>query len=66
MKKLYSIVLSLFGISAIFAADTPPPPPPPVGPGPGLPIDNNIVILFLLALVTGFIFIKYIKKRATN
>ena len=33
--------------------DTPTPPPPMPPPPPGLPIDNGIIILFVLALVYG-------------
>jgi hypothetical protein len=40
----------------------PPPAPPP--PPPGLPIDNGILILFIVALLYGsFIIINNIKRK---
>ncbi len=48
----------IFSVQAAIAADpTPPPPTPP--PPPGLPIDGSIVVLFFLALATGY----YLSKK---
>ena len=40
------------------------PPPPQGGPGPpGLPIDNGLIVLFVIALIYGiYILVKYTKK----
>ena len=46
---------------------TPPPPPPPSIPSlPGLvvPIDENIVLLLILGMVTGVIY--YVRNRASK
>ena len=37
---------------AVAAGPTPPPPTPP--PPPGLPIDGSLLVLFFIALVTGY------------
>ena len=48
----------LFSVQAAIAANpTPPPPTPP--PPPGLPIDGSLVVLFFIALVTGY----YLSKK---
>ena len=58
MNKIITILVVLFSIQGVFAADsTPPPPTPP--PPPGLPIDGGLVILFFLALVFGY----YLSKK---
>ncbi|TDE54956.1 hypothetical protein [Flavobacterium sp. GT3P67] len=51
----FIIIIFLFGIMDVFAGPTPPnpfgkkkPPPPP-----GLPIDENICILMIIALLFG-------------
>jgi hypothetical protein len=48
----------------MFAAD--PPPPPPAPPPVGLPIDSGVVMLFFIALVTGYFITQniYIKKNS--
>ncbi|HBD27066.1 MAG TPA: hypothetical protein DC020_09650 [Flavobacterium sp.] len=58
MNKIITILVVLFSIQGVLAADpTPPPPTPP--PPPGLPIDGGLVILFFLALVSGY----YLSKK---
>ncbi len=53
MNKIITILVVLFSIQGVLAADpTPPQPTPP--PRPGLPIDGGLVILFFLALVSGY------------
>ena len=47
MNKIITILVVLFSIQGVLAADTTPPPPTPPPP-PGLPIDGGIVVLFVL------------------
>lgn len=48
----------IFSVQAVISANpTPPPPTPP--PPPGLPIDGSLVVLFFIALVTGY----YLSKK---
>lgn len=63
MNKILTLIIVLFGVQAAIAAEpTPPPPTPP--PPPGLPIDAGIVVLFFLALVTGYYLSKvYISNK---
>lgn len=59
MNKIITILVVLFSIQGVLAADpVVPPPPSPPGP-PGLPIDGGLVILFFLALVSGY----YLSKK---
>jgi hypothetical protein len=58
-------MIYLFGIFNTFAAPHPPPPngkkPPPP---PGLPIDDNLFILLLVAILLGiYIIYKYHKLK---
>jgi hypothetical protein len=68
-NKFYFLAFSLFGIMNIFAAD--PPTPSPFGrrrlppPPPGLPIDENIFILMIIAILFG-IYIIYSFKLKTK
>ena len=58
MNKILTLIVVLFSVQAAIAANpTPPPPPPP--PPPGLPIDGSLVVLFFIALVTGY----YLSKK---
>ena len=58
MNKIITILVVLFSIQGVFAAD--PIPPPPTAPQPpGSPIDEGLVILFFLALVSGY----YLSKK---
>jgi len=58
MNKILTLIVVLFSVQAAIAADpTPPPPTPP--PPPGLPIDGSLVLLFFIALVTGY----YLSKK---
>ncbi len=60
MNKIITILVVLFSIQGVLAADpTPPPPTPPPPPGPGLPIDGGLVVLFFLALLSGY----YLSKK---
>lgn len=60
-NKLFTIIICLLGVFNIFAAPHPPPPngkkPPPP---PGLPIDDSLFILLLIAIFLGiYIIYKY-------
>ena len=57
MNKIITILVVLFSIQGVLAAETTPPPPTP--PPPGLPIDGGLVVLFFLALVSGY----YLSKK---
>ena len=58
MNKILTLIVVLFSVQAAIAANpTPPPPTPP--PPPGLPIDGSLVVLFFIALVTGY----YLSKK---
>ena len=48
---LASILFSLIGFVSMAQGATPPPPMPP--PPPGLPIDSNVVTLFVVAIAYG-------------
>jgi hypothetical protein len=58
MNKIITILVVLFSIQGVLAA-TPVEPPPPTPLPPGLPIDGGLVVLFLLALVSGY----YLSKK---
>lgn len=58
MNKILTLIVVLFSVQAAIAADpTPPPPTPP--PPPGLPIDGSLIVLFFIALVSGY----YLSKK---
>ena len=66
-NKLFIITICLFGIFNTFAAPHPPPPngkkPPPP---PGLPIDDNLFILLIIAVLFGiYIIYKHQLKAKT-
>lgn len=58
MNKVITILVVLFSIQGVFAADPAPPPPTPPPP-PGLPIDGGLVVLFVFALISGY----YLSKK---
>jgi hypothetical protein len=59
MNKIITILVVLFTIQGAFAAGPVGPPPPTPPPPPGLPIDGGLLILFVLALVSGY----YLSKK---
>ena len=67
MNKFLTLVVLFFGIQTALAADPSPPPPTPPPP-PGLPIDGGIVVLFILALVSGYFLSRkyYMIKKSSN
>ena len=58
MNKILTLIVVLFSVQAAIAAN-PTPPPPTAPPPPGLPIDGSLVVLFFIALVTGY----YLSKK---
>ena len=51
-RKVFASILFFFvGYVSMAQGATPPPPMPP--PPPGLPIDDGIILLFVLALALG-------------
>lgn len=68
LKKFFVLVITLLGVTNVFAVPTPPapgakkPPPPP-----GLPIDTNIAILLIMGMLLGiYIVYKYqLKTKAS-
>ncbi len=60
--QIFFLIVSTLSSVQMFAED--PPPPPPLPPPPGFPIDSGVVVLFFIALITGyFITQKYITKK---
>lgn len=57
MNKVITVLVVLFSIQGVFSA--PVNPPPPTSPPPGLPIDGMIVVLFFLAIISGY----YLSKK---
>lgn len=63
INLLLMTALCLLITNAMFSANTPPPPPTP--DPPGLPINQNLIILLLVAVVYGyFTLAKKYKKQA--
>lgn len=62
--QIFFLIVSALSSVEMFAAD--PPPPPPAPPPVGLPIDSGVVMLFFIALVTGYFITQniYIKKNS--
>lgn len=59
MNKIITILVVLFSVQGVLAQDVPTPPPPSPPVPAGLPIDGGLVILFFLALVSGY----YLSKK---
>ena len=58
MNKILTLIVVFFSVQAAIAADPAPPPPTPPPP-PGLPIDGGLVMLFFIALISGY----YLSKK---
>jgi hypothetical protein len=66
-NKLFFVTTYLFGVTKAFAAPKPPTPGYKLPPGPpGLPIDENISVLLIFAIVFGiYIIYRYqLKTKA--
>jgi hypothetical protein len=69
-NKFYLFIAFLFGKFYVIAGNQAPPTPNPFGrkkppPPPGLPIDENIFILILIALLFG-VYIIYSHRLKTK
>ncbi len=58
--QIFFLLVSALSSVQMFATD--PPPPPPAPPPVGLPIDSGVVVLFFIALITGY----FIKQKIYN
>ncbi|WP_162523793.1 hypothetical protein [Flavobacterium sp. LMO8] len=54
MNRIITILVVLLSVQGVFAAGPTDPPPPTPPPPPGLPLDGGLLILFVLALVSGY------------
>jgi len=63
LTQIFFLLVSALSSVQMFAAD--PPPPPPVPPPPGLPIDSGVVVLFFIALITGYFITQKIYNKKT-
>ena len=54
-NKFFITMIYLLGVSIVFAGPNPPPPNPnkKPPPPPGLPIDENLFALFIIAILIG-------------
>ena len=62
--QIFFLIVSALSSVQIFAAAEPPPPPPPIPP-PGFPIDSGVVVLFFIALITGYFITQKIYNKKT-
>jgi hypothetical protein len=63
--QIFFLLVSALSSVQMLAAVTPPPPPAP--PPVGVPIDSGVVLLFFIALITGyFITQKLYNKKTPN
>jgi hypothetical protein len=63
--QIFFLLVSALSSVQMLAAVTPPPPPAP--PPVGVPIDSGVVVLFFIALITGyFITQKLYNKKTPN
>ena len=61
--QIFFLLVSALSSVQIFAAE--PPPPPPLPPPPGFPIDSGVVVLFFIALITGYFITQKIYNKKT-
>tara|TARA_R110000868_G_scaffold294481_1_gene555039 strand:- start:592 stop:831 length:240 start_codon:yes stop_codon:yes gene_type:complete len=73
VKTIYFLFIFLFGMMTVFAGTVPASgPPSPTGKGPppppGLPIDDSLYILVVVALIYGCYIVtkKQIKSKTLN
>ena len=62
--QIFFLLVSALSSVQIFAAAE-PPPPPPLPPPPGFPIDSGVVVLFFIALITGYFITQKIYNKKT-
>lgn len=61
--QIFFLLVTALSSVQIFAAD--PPEPPPAPPPVGLPIDSGVVVLFFIALITGYFITQKIYNKKT-
>lgn len=61
--QIFFLIVSTLSSVQMFAVD--PPPPPPLPPPPGFPIDSGVVVLFFIALITGYFITQKIYTKKT-
>ncbi|MES2862743.1 MAG: hypothetical protein V4666_01360 [Bacteroidota bacterium] len=61
--QIFFLLVSALSSVQMFATD--PPPPPPAPPPVGLPIDSGVVVLFFIALITGYFITQKIYNKKT-
>jgi hypothetical protein len=69
MKNNFTQIFFLLvsALSSVQMLAAVPPPPPPAPPPVGVPIDSGVVVLFFIALITGyFITQKLYNKKTPN
>ncbi|CAM4318203.1 hypothetical protein [Flavobacterium terrigena] len=62
--QIFFLLVSALSSVQMFAAD-PPQPPPPAPPPIGVPIDSGVVVLFFIALITGYFITQKIYNKKT-
>jgi hypothetical protein len=69
-RRFFIVIIYLFGIAIAFAQITPPPPPGSGGPEPpptAFPINEDIFIVFIIALLYGlFVIFRHKIKFTSN
>ena len=61
--QIFFLLVSALSSVQMFATD--PPPPPPAPPPVGVPIDSGVVVLFFIALITGYFITQKIYNKKT-
>lgn len=62
--QIFFLIVSALSSVQVFSANEPPPPPTLPSP-PGFPIDSGVVVLFFIALITGYFITQKIYNKKT-
>ncbi|NHF71019.1 hypothetical protein G6N05_12945 [Flavobacterium sp. F372] len=62
--QIFFLIVSALSSVQVFSANE-PPPPPTLPPPPGFPIDSGVVVLFFIALITGYFITQKIYNKKT-
>jgi hypothetical protein len=67
MYRFFVLIIVFFGIANAYSAPDPPSPKRIPPPPPGLPIDENVFVLVITAILLGaYVFYKYhLKAKAS-
>ena len=63
--QIFFLLISALSSVQMFAADPSPPPPTPPPTPPGFPIDSGVLVLFFIALITGYFITQNIYNKKT-